>query len=86
MEHIGIKSLLQEDCLNLEARIMELEADLAGLEKQIFSVLEELPEENRLILESYLYQLAELQLHMVIQSFKKGKAIGQKTRETRKKK
>lgn len=86
MEHIGIQSLLQEDCLNLEARIMELEADLAGLKKQIFSVLEELPEENRLILESYLYQLAELQLHMVIQSFKKGKAIGQKTRETRKKK
>ena len=64
---------------------MELEEDLTGLEKQVLSVLEELPQDNRVILESYLYQLAELQMYMVVQSFQKGKAVGQKTKRTRKK-
>ena len=59
-----------------ELRIMELQDECAHLEQQLFDVAENLPYEVKVLIESYIHERAELELHSITQAFKAGRQIG----------
>ena len=59
-----------------ELRIMELEEDCAYLEQQLLDVAENLPYETKALIESYIYNRAELELHNITRAFQVGQQFG----------
>lgn len=59
-----------------ELRIMELQESCADLERRLLALAETLPYESKALIESYIYNRAELELYSVTQAFKTGRKQG----------
>ena len=64
-----------------ELRIMELEEDCAYLEQKLLDAAENLPYETKALIESYIYNRAELELHNITHAFQAGRRFGYQGRE-----
>lgn len=67
---------LTEEPSEEERYIRELEEKTLRLEPLVQDVLESLPDNQRTILEGYIYAQAELELYAVVLAFKNGKRLG----------
>lgn len=61
---------------DLELRVMELREECADLEQRLLDAAGSLPYETKMLIESYIYTRAELELYSVNQAFKAGRKIG----------
>ncbi|MBQ8579190.1 MAG: hypothetical protein IJ448_00660 [Oscillospiraceae bacterium] len=67
---------LTEEPSEEERYIRELEEKTLRLEPLVQDILESLPDNQRTILEGYIYAQAELELYAVVLTFKNGKRLG----------
>lgn len=57
----------------MEAYILELEEQIMRLEAPLLRIMDDLPWEDRAILDSYIYAMRELQLCDTLVAYQKGK-------------
>lgn len=79
-----LRNQLQREPLELEQRVRELEEELLRTEPKVFEITQSLPYEQRMIVEGFIYDTAELEMYTVIQAYKRGReqgeALGRKRR------
>ena len=66
-----------------ELYIMELEGQLSVLESEVRRILDHLDPGEKTTLEGYLFSMAELEWHTVVQAFQRGKELGIRIGESR---
>ena len=59
-----------------ELRVMELQDECARLEQRLMDAAEELPDEIKMLINSYILTRAEMELYSVVQAYKSGRKIG----------